>query len=1020
VEPSIDAQLAHWPPANASMLDLETFYPLLAARGLSYGPAFRGLTEAYADGDHIHGRAVLPDPIAETAGDYGLHPALLDAALHVLFMGDAPRAEDEAPPLLLPFAWSDATLHAAGSTELRVRLDRCVWRGDEATASLTFVDASAQPVITVGALHLRRATAEQIEAASTSGRRNLYEIEWPTRPLHHTEPDSSAVVLGGDGFLARQLGVPHVNDIQRWLTTLGDSETSLPGRLLIDATVPARGTRGIPQAARDATAEALELLKAVLRNPSLTSTPAIWVTRRAIATDSAEAVAGLAAAPLWGLLRSARTEHPDRLLRLVDISEDVEPDALWAGLRDEAAELALRGGEARAPRLAVVPTPRDPATVASLKDGTVLITGGLGELGQALARHLVARHQVRHLLLTSRRGSSSPGAAELIASLRDLGANEVTVTACDVADRTEVAAVLDSVSPEQPLVGIFHLAGVLDDAVVEDLDANRIARVLRPKVDGAWHLHNLTEDRALATFVLFSSAAGVLGSAGQGNYAAANAFLDALASDRRARGHSATSLAWGLWEQQGLGMTAHLGTAEIERLRRQGLAPMPVRTGLSLLDAALEEHSRAHLVPMRLDLGRLRARFADTDAVPSLFSGLVRPSLRRVGAASAAASSLRQRLARLPEVERRASLVALVRDQVAAVLGLSGGTAVPSDQPIKDLGMDSLMAVELRNQLSARADTSLPTTLAFDYPTPEAIADLLMRLAFAELDAEVVPVTEGRGTTSNEPIAIVAMACRTPGGGASPEDYWVVLEDGRDVIGPFPERWDTEALYDPDPEAAGKTVAREGGFIDGVEGFDAAFFGISPREAVAMDPQQRLVLEVAWEALERAGLPSERLAESQTGVYLGSLGSDYPGLESLEDLDGYRSTGQASSVLSGRLSYVLGASGPAMTIDTACSSSLVALHLACSGLRNGECDLAIAGGVQVMSTPSLFVEFSRLRGMAPDGRCKAFSPTPTAPDGPKAAALSCSSASRMLGETAAASLRSSAEAPSIRTAAARA
>ena len=345
----------------------------------------------------------------------------------------------------------------------------------------------------------------------------------------------------------------------------------------------------------------------------------------------------------------------------------------------------------------------------------------------------------------------------------------------------------------------------------------------------------------------------------------------------------------------------------------------------------------------------------------------------RLAAASIAASALRRRLTALPEKERLGALVGLVQEVVAAVLGLAGAAAVPAGRPLKELGLDSLMAVEVRNQLSARAETTLPTTLVFDHPTPDAIARLLLRQAFAELGAAGQAQSVPR-LTNDEAIAIVSMSCRVPGGVIDVEGYWALLAEGRDVIGPFPERWDTQALYDPDPEARGKSYAREGGFLRDVDQFDADFFGISPREAVSMDPQQRLVLEVAWEALERAGLRPGALNGSSTGVYLGSMGSDYgQGNASLESLDGYVATGQASSVLSGRVSYALGLQGPAMTVDTACSSSLVALHLACAGLRQGECDLALAGGVQVMSTPTIFVEFSRLRGMAPDGRCKSFS-----------------------------------------------
>ena len=604
-------------------------------------------------------------------------------------------------------------------------------------------------------------------------------------------------------------------------------------------------------------------------------------------------------------------------------------------------------------------------------EGTVLVTGGLGELGQPLCRHLVGVHGVRHLLLTSRRGMDAPGASELVAALRELGAETVSVVACDAADRTALAAVIAAIPAERGLTGVYHLAGVLDDGVVTELTADRLERVLRPKVDGAWNLHELTRDHDLCAFVLFSSAAGVMGSPGQASYAAANAFLDALISHRRKQGLAGISLAWGLWEQQGTGMTAHLGAADLQRMRRQGLVPMSIEHGLELFDEAMAR-PHAMAVPVQLDLPRLQQHLREAQ-VPSLLRGLVRPALRRAGGAAASASALKDWLSTLPQDEREGALLTWVSEEVAAVLGLAGPAAVPGDRPLKELGLDSLMAVELRNQLSARAQTPLPATLAFDYPTPKAIAELLLRRAFADLDVARAAAVPGR-TAGDEPIAIVAMACRAPGGVVDPEGYWALLDEGRDAIGPFPARWNVAALYDPDPEAVGKTYTRDGGFLADVEQFDASFFGISPREAVEMDPQQRLVLEVAWEALERAGIRPVEAADRLTGVYIGSIGSDYGSDHpSLDMVTGYTGTGTLASIISGRLAYVLGLQGPAMTIDTACSSSLVALHLACAALRNGECDLALAGGVQVMSTPATFVASSRQRVIARDGRCKAFS-----------------------------------------------
>ncbi|KJS57772.1 type I polyketide synthase, partial [Streptomyces rubellomurinus] len=333
-------------------------------------------------------------------------------------------------------------------------------------------------------------------------------------------------------------------------------------------------------------------------------------------------------------------------------------------------------------------------------------------------------------------------------------------------------------------------------------------------------------------------------------------------------------------------------------------------------------------------------------------------------------SALRERLAALSPAERQGTLLDLVRREAAAVLGAEG---IGAQQVFKELGLDSLMAVELRRRLAAETGLTLPSTLAFDYPTPVSITGLILdRLDLGAAKPSHGPVRTA-DASADDPIAVVSMACRLPGGIDTPEGFWDLLVSGGDAIGGFPKRWQGLDLFDPDPEAVGKSYAREGGFLEDVDQFDAAFFGISPREAQSMDPQQRLVLEASWEALERAGIRPGSLEGTRTGVYLGTMTSDYGHQgRDLDALDGYTSTGYASSVVSGRVSYALGLQGPAVTVDTACSSSLVATHLAVSALRSGECELALVGGVTVMNTPALFVEFSRLRGMAADGRCKSF------------------------------------------------
>ncbi|MFE3938589.1 beta-ketoacyl synthase N-terminal-like domain-containing protein, partial [Streptomyces goshikiensis] len=355
------------------------------------------------------------------------------------------------------------------------------------------------------------------------------------------------------------------------------------------------------------------------------------------------------------------------------------------------------------------------------------------------------------------------------------------------------------------------------------------------------------------------------------------------------------------------------------------------------------------------------------------------------GAAGAAgAAALRQQVAVLPRHEDRVrTLTELVRAHAAEVLRHPDVDRVQSAKAFSALGFDSLTAVELRNRLATATGLALPATVLFDHPTPSALADrLLAELGLPDAPEETAaPVATGAHcsaeTGRNEPIAIVGMGCRFPGGVTGPEDFWQLLSAGTDAVGDWPSNrgWDTEGLYDPDPDRPGTTYSRQGAFLHDVPEFDAEFFGISPREALAMDPQQRLLLETAWEAVERAGQDPTALKDRQVGVYIGTNGQDYSALlEGAEGIsEGHLLTGNTASVLSGRLSYVLGLQGPSLTVDTACSSSLVALHLAVQALRRGDCEQALAGGVTVMSTPKLFVEFSRQRGLAADGRCKAFS-----------------------------------------------
>ncbi|MFD7034036.1 SDR family NAD(P)-dependent oxidoreductase, partial [Streptomyces sp. NPDC059917] len=610
-------------------------------------------------------------------------------------------------------------------------------------------------------------------------------------------------------------------------------------------------------------------------------------------------------------------------------------------------------------------------------EGTVLVTGATGTLGGLVAHHLVAEHGLRHLLLVSRRGPRARGAAELVASLTALGAS-AEVVACDVTDRAALAALLESVPAERPLRAVVHTAGVLDDGLVGALTPERLADVLRPKVDAAWNLHELTRDADLSHFVLYSSVMGALGNAGQGNYAAANVFLDALAHHRHAQGRPASSLAWGFWDERS-DMTGELDEVDMARIARSGLVPLASDEGMALFDAATALSDPAP-VTARLDLGRLGARAA-SGTLPEVLGALVRVRTRRAATAGAAGGGAKDRLAALPAADRDRVLMDLVREHAATVLGHASPAAIQAEAKFKELGFDSLSAVELRNRLNEATGLRLSSTAVFDYPTPSAMVGYLRGELFGADDADgsaaaPLPVPVRATGTGHEPVAVVGIGCRLPGGADTPEALWRLVADGVDAIGKMPEDrgWDTENLYDPDPDRSGKSYAVEGGFLYEAPQFDAEFFGISPREALAMDPQQRLLMEVAWEAFERAGILPGELKGSQAGVFIGALFQEYgsPLHGADEKVDGFRLTGKTTSVLSGRIAYFLGLEGPAITVDTACSSSLVSLHQAAQALRQGECSLALAGGVSVLATPGIFAEFSRQRGLAADSRIKAF------------------------------------------------
>ncbi|MFD5389951.1 type I polyketide synthase [Streptomyces sp. NPDC127074] len=701
------------------------------------------------------------------------------------------------------------------------------------------------------------------------------------------------------------------------------------------------------------------------------SAPLWCVTQGAVATGRSDLLPHPEQSQIWGFGRVAALEHPQRWGGLIDLPATMTHHTagrlaalLVPGQPEDQTALRTTGTYARRlTRMPAVDTARAPWGPS----GTTLITGGTGGLGAQIARWL-AHRGAPHLHLVSRSGPDAPGASELSEELTALG-TDVTITACDVSDRAALRQLIGTVPAEHPLTAVFHTAGTMELGQISELDPGRLQSVLRSKALAAAHLHDLTQHLDLTAFVLFSSNAATWGSGQQAAYAAANTYLDALAEHRHTRGLPATSLAWGPWGEAGMAADQHT----LSHLKRRGLSPLPTDLAIASLHHALTHHDTAVTIA-DVDWARFGGTF--TAQRPSPFLAHLLPSAAEPATRTDTAddNSLRQRLSAAPAAQRQQLLVRHIQTLAATILGHPGLDAIPPAQPFQELGFDSLTAVELRNQLAATTGLPLAPALVFDHPTPNALATYLG----AELTGRKAAVTThtASAAAADEPIAIVGMACRYPGGVRSPEELWELVAAGRDAVGEMPtdRDWDLNTLFDPDPERLGTSYAREGGFLQDAAGFDAAFFGISPREALAMDPQQRLLLETAWETFENAGLDRDTLAGSVTGVFAGGTYQGYgaSGSSSAREVEGYLLAGGTPSVMSGRVAYSFGLEGPAVTVDTACSSSLVAMHLAAQALRQGECTMALAGGVTVMATPTTFIEFSRQRGLAADGRCKPF------------------------------------------------
>jgi epothilone polyketide synthase D len=803
----------------------------------------------------------------------------------------------------------------------------------------------------------------------------LYEIQWHPQPMSST-PFSSQQSSGHWLLIGEEMDL-----LSTSLEAMGLSSTllmdlsiepgllqdSLPSLLGLIVRVPETSD---PVETERLSFQLLRFLQIILGS-KLHSQVKVWViTRGAVVWGQASPL--LSQSVVWGMGKVISLEHPYHWGGLIDLDPTVPVDTQLNSLLplllnpDAEDQMVIRQSQRYVPRLVTV-TPPSSRVLNLDPEGSYLITGGLGALGLKVARWLVDQG-ARRLILLSRRGLT-PETHPAVDKLQTAGAT-VNVMAADVADRAAMAEVWEQITP---LKGIIHAAGVEGLVPLIDITEEEWQRVLRPKVEGGWNLHELSRQEELDFFVCFSSIASVWGSQGQVHYAAANQFLDSLVQYRRAQGLPGLVINWGPWS--GGGML----TAEAEFwLTQAGVRVLDPELALSALGLLLGS-GRTQVTVSENDWGQFKALYAAKRPRPFLNLIVAQESETQVEVQKpvVSTSDLVSRLQLLPESERLRSLQTLLEEQLRPVLGLKTTQPLDPQTGFFELGMDSLMAVEFRSRLEKVFQVKLPASLAFDLPNLQRLTQYLAEEVLDLQPSAVVKVSGSGGVNFSEPIAVVGMACRFPGEANTPEMFWEKLRQSYDAITEIPrERWDVESIYDPDPNVPGKSYCRYGSFLKDYDQFDPAFFGISPREAKSMDPQHRLLLEVSWEALERAGHIPNRLEGSPTGVFIGITLNDYGVLVQqageAESVQAFGVTGGPLNAAAGRISYTFGLTGPAVAVDTACSSSLVAIHQACQSLRLGECEMALAGGVNLMATPSSMIVTSQAQMLSADGHCKTF------------------------------------------------
>ncbi len=1004
---------------NTNGPDADSFYAAMAELGLNYGGAFRTIDSIWTSESGVLSQLSGKSDVR----GYTIAPPLLDGAIHSLAVG---LIGSDDGNLFLPVGIKSAQFYSAAGSEIWCRAKWTQPDGDVRTADLTLFDSTGNVIAQIEQLTVRQVNRAALRKMGNSGsERLLFEMQW--QPYRLPAPNSHKrrwmLVCQNDNSNARspedllqsvakklkQAGhevvcvtlndAAAINidddpvsisaspaDWQSFFETVGKEDARfVPDGILwcvaddrnsyLTDVAPTRGhVEGALNLIRVLSANGVHRLECGLQ----------WATvGGATSAIPGHGSINVAQAKYAGLARVIGAEQPELRCRLIDLEDDPDADAdqkldqsqkLFDFLTTETTEsqFAVRDGEFLVPRLKPVQLGRAPEAFKVDSAGGYLITGGLGALGRQAGKWL-ADKGAGQVVLVSRRTPDE--ATQSFLDQISAGGCNVTVISADLGRHEDVQNLLARFGDDlMPLKGVIHAAGVLDDGLIADQSWDRFESVLAPKIIGASLLHDGTRDLDLDFFVLYSSAASVLGSPGQSNYAMANAYLDALAWHRRSMGLPGLSINWGPWTD-GMADDPRI----LKRMAMQGIAPLGSDEAHDALEKMIVGGLSQALV-MDVDWRRMQMGLGGES--PSLLEGLV-PSRKR---SSHGDSAFVSKLRKLKGPARRELLGSTVENLLQEILSTDG--APETDRPLIEMGLDSLMAVEFGTELQMLLGDSfsIAPTMLFDHPTIDAITDHVLELveqgdADETSAATTIPSTDIDDADAKhhhrtvEDIAIIGLSCRFPGA-RNVDEFWDNLLGGVDSVCDIPpDRWDIDKFYSADPQP-GKMVSRSGGFIDDIGDFDADFFNVSATEACWIDPQHRMLLEHSYRAIEHAGICPQPLADNKVGVFMGIMGQDYaflPKLDNPEIVAAFQGAGLSHSAGVGRISYHFGFEGPSVAVDTASSSALVALYQAMRSLQEGACNMALAGGVNAILAPVNSLLMSKAGLLSPQGRCKSFS-----------------------------------------------